>query len=61
MQSLVEIGSEMWICIRDKQTNLQTNIQLYIQLTMLYTVQALVLHVNNIYCELKINVISNVK
>ena len=35
MQSLVQIGSEMWICIRykqtQKQTNKQTNIHLYIQ------------------------------
>jgi hypothetical protein len=30
VQSLVPIGSEMWICIRYKQTNKQTNFHLYI-------------------------------
>jgi len=30
VQSLVPIGSEMWICIRYKQTYKQTNIHLYI-------------------------------
>jgi len=29
VQSLVPIGSEMWICIRHKQTNLQTFIFIY--------------------------------
>ena len=31
MQSLVQIGLEMWICMRYKQTNKQTNIELCIQ------------------------------
>jgi hypothetical protein len=33
----------------------------YIKLAMLYTVRYLILHVINIYYEVKINVISNVK
>jgi hypothetical protein len=56
MQSLVQIGSEMWICIRYKQTHTHTHthIELYIYIYKILGVEMLSLFctdVTNISCS----------
>jgi len=45
VQSLVQIGSEMWICIRYKLTNKQTNFELYIYKMILLTLRWLMSYI----------------